>query len=214
MRRDRRRSTLALTVPDVYAMVEKWHTALSPLLPAKAPKSLRRSASRIQRPNRRSPVSRASPLVIGEFRSHETNVSGRVAQLEEHNTDNVEVAGSSPAPSTISVCKIHGEVSHVLADGRYRCRPCRVDAVQRRRIKLKLKAVDYLGGKCQRCGYCKCVSALEFHHKDPNEKDFAIGRCMSWDRIQTELDKCRLYCANCHREVHDEMRKLGFDLSD
>ena len=27
--------------------------------------------------------------------------------------------------------------------------------------------VDYKGGKCERCGYDKNISALEFHHLDP-----------------------------------------------
>lgn len=28
-------------------------------------------------------------------------------------------------------------------------------------------AIAYKGGKCQICGYDKCVGALEFHHLDP-----------------------------------------------
>ena len=28
------------------------------------------------------------------------------------------------------------------------------------------------GGKCERCGYNANLSALEFHHKNPEEKEF------------------------------------------
>ena len=35
----------------------------------------------------------------------------------------------------------------------------------------KQKAVDYLGGCCKICGYNKCLAALDFHHKNPSEKE-------------------------------------------
>jgi hypothetical protein len=72
---------------------------------------------------------------------------------------------------------------------------------------LKVKAVQYLGGQCQLCGYHKNIKALEFHHRDPAQKDFGIGahRGRDFDKIRIELDKCDLLCANCHREVHDEL---------
>ena len=41
--------------------------------------------------------------------------------------------------------------------------------------RKKQRLVNALGGKCCICGYDKCLSALEFHHTDPNEKDFTIG---------------------------------------
>lgn len=66
-------------------------------------------------------------------------------------------------------------------------------------------AIEYLGGKCETCGYDKCVAALEFHHKDPKEKDFAIGvkgYTRGWETVKRELNKCILVCSNCHRELH------------
>lgn len=77
--------------------------------------------------------------------------------------------------------------------------------VSEKRRQIKRDAVAYKGGCCSRCGYAKCVSALQFHHKDPEQKDFAIsGRVMSWVAIQAELDKTILVCANCHLELHHE----------
>lgn len=107
----------------------------------------------------------------------------------------------------LRICKHHGESVFVKRSDRdgYRCKKCAVDAVQRRRYKVKQDAVTYKGGKCENCGYNKCIGALEFHHLDPKEKDFAIsykGHCKSWEKVKEELDKCVMLCANCHREIH------------
>jgi transposase len=74
------------------------------------------------------------------------------------------------------------------------------------RRKLKEKLVEYKGGKCERCGYNKCITALEFHHLDPKEKDFSIGNnnVLSFEKCKKEADKCILVCSNCHREIHYE----------
>lgn len=77
------------------------------------------------------------------------------------------------------------------------------EAVISYRKRAKLRAVEYKGGCCERCGYDRCIEALEFHHLDPNEKDFGISsQTISWSRIETELDKCIMLCSNCHREEH------------
>ena len=73
---------------------------------------------------------------------------------------------------------------------------------------LKLKTVEYKGGCCSICGYDKCADALAFHHCDPKMKEFRIGGSRkSWNNIRREADKCILLCANCHVELHDEIRK-------
>ena len=75
------------------------------------------------------------------------------------------------------------------------------------RIRVKKKLVEYKGGKCEKCGYDKCVDALEFHHKEPKEKDFKIsGKSWSYERLKKESDKCILVCSNCHKEIHSENR--------
>lgn len=75
------------------------------------------------------------------------------------------------------------------------------------RLERKAKLVEMLGGKCQRCGYDKCLAALSFHHRDPTEKKFALsvkGLCHKWDDIVEEAKKCDLLCMNCHAEEHNE----------
>jgi hypothetical protein len=105
------------------------------------------------------------------------------------------------------ICKIHGLSEFALRkDGKPRCKQCNVDAVIKRRKKAKTMAIYYKGGKCQNpeCGYDRYVGALEFHHIN-GTKDFGIsykGHTMSWEKLRKELDKCVLFCSNCHREVH------------
>lgn len=61
-----------------------------------------------------------------------------------------------------------------------------------------------MGEKCQCCGYNKCITALEFHHLNSEEKDFSLSHNtnQSWEKYSMELKKCVLVCANCHREIH------------
>ena len=74
------------------------------------------------------------------------------------------------------------------------------------RKRKKQELVEYKGGCCERCGYNKSTRALQFHHLDPNEKDFTISRkSYSIERLKKEVDKCILVCANCHAEIHSKM---------
>ena len=60
---------------------------------------------------------------------------------------------------------------------------------------------------CTKCGFDNPI-ALDFHHRDPNQKSFELsgssvgGR--SLETIQEELDKCDILCANCHRILHND----------
>lgn len=77
--------------------------------------------------------------------------------------------------------------------------------VKQHRRNKKILAVLYKGGKCASCGYSKSFAALEFHHENPKEKDFTLSKNpnVSWVKMKKEIDKCKLLCANCHREEHD-----------
>ena len=83
--------------------------------------------------------------------------------------------------------------------------------VKRRYRILKLRAVNYKGGKCIKCGYDKNLACLTFHHRDPKEKelDWRALRKRSWDFIITELDKCNLMCCRCHTELHNDNDSIG-----
>lgn len=73
------------------------------------------------------------------------------------------------------------------------------------RLDKKRVLVAMLGGKCCRCGYSKCIAALDFHHKNPASKLFEISHNLSrsLDALRAEAAKCLLLCANCHREEHE-----------
>ena len=87
-------------------------------------------------------------------------------------------------------------------------------AVAKRRRKIKGQAIEYKGGKCTFCGYAKYQGALEFHHIDPNLKEFGLGLdglTRSWEKTRNEIDKCILICSNCHRELHAGLINLNLN---
>jgi NAD-dependent dihydropyrimidine dehydrogenase PreA subunit len=82
------------------------------------------------------------------------------------------------------------------------------------RRRLKTRLVEGFGGKCGVCEYNRTQNALEFHHLDPNEKDFTLSKArnLKWEVFVEEAKKCVLLCANCHREVHDDLLVLPHDI--
>ena len=85
------------------------------------------------------------------------------------------------------------------------CVDCTNKQTTERNRKAKILAVEYKGCRCEKCGYNKCIAALDFHHIDPTIKKFEIGgkKFIKLNKkITDELDKCSLLCANCHRESH------------
>ena len=85
------------------------------------------------------------------------------------------------------------------------CKECHNrNTIERGRRNKKIY-IDYLGGKCKQCGYKKSIVALEFHHRDPIQKDpkFTSMRYWGLEKAKKELDKCDLLCSNCHREEHE-----------
>lgn len=85
------------------------------------------------------------------------------------------------------------------------CKTCHNEHSTIRARIFKINCLDYKGNKCEVCGYDKCTGALDFHHLDESKKEFAINRRSKStldDDIRSELDKCQVLCANCHREVH------------
>lgn len=101
----------------------------------------------------------------------------------------------------------------IVGTGRPRLVPtegiCPACSVTKIRQRTKERAVALLGGRCAVCGYSRCAASLQFHHRDPKVKDFRISEySRSWQRIEPELRKCILLCANCHAEYHAGMLDL------
>lgn len=81
---------------------------------------------------------------------------------------------------------------------------------QNRREIIRKNLWNYLlNHPCVDCGENDPI-VLEFDHIDPSQKTYSIGnmcRDMGWGKIELEISKCLVRCANCHR------RKTAKDFS-
>ena len=82
----------------------------------------------------------------------------------------------------------------------------RADGTLKQTTRLK-KQQTILEAKDVPCAICherfpSCC--MDFHHRNPEEKKFAISDFQKYgiQYLQDEIDKCVLLCANCHRKVH------------
>jgi hypothetical protein len=74
---------------------------------------------------------------------------------------------------------------------------------------------------CQVCGYCRCPQVLDFHHKDPSQKKYAVSQMpgRSIESIRDEICKCVVLCSNCHDETHakliciDDIQTIGMSVA-
>lgn len=120
----------------------------------------------------------------------------------------------------IKICEICDEKFDSNSKSRIYCYKCsgdstRLDKETRKHQKtilrqsMKKQAIKLLGGKCSICGYDRCIDALEFHHENPQKKEFKLssGNTISWKEYKSEALKCKLLCSNCHKEIHS---KLGY----
>lgn len=92
-------------------------------------------------------------------------------------------------------------------NGSSQCKNCFNKYCSERWIQKKIDAIIYKGGSCVDCNISypeKPYVIFDFHHLDPNEKEFDWSkmRLRSFNKIVKELDKCVLLCSNCHRIRH------------
>jgi 5-methylcytosine-specific restriction endonuclease McrA len=78
----------------------------------------------------------------------------------------------------------------------------------KRRSRLRAWANEQKGSTgCRECGITD-PAVLDFHHRDPSEKTMAIGEMIthgySVDKLETEIAKCDVLCANCHSKEHHD----------
>jgi len=111
------------------------------------------------------------------------------------------------------------------------CKPCRRNKnknnyyankeswneTTRRNKKLQRERINELKNllSCLKCGENR-NHLLDFHHVDPNQKDFQIsqGERYGWKRIKEEIDKCIVLCSNCHRDFHYQEKQTGMNIED
>lgn len=69
----------------------------------------------------------------------------------------------------------------------------------------KLAAIQKMGGCCADCKRVYPPFVYDFHHIDPTDKEHTPSYLLAQkdqDKIDAELAKCVLLCANCHRFRH------------
>ena len=71
------------------------------------------------------------------------------------------------------------------------------------RLRHRIRIYEYLlAHPCIDCGESDPL-VLEFDHRDPNQKLFSVSeganQTWRWERIEAEIAKCDVRCANCHR---------------
>lgn len=115
-------------------------------------------------------------------------------------------------------CSLCGKPHNPCRD-KYRAK-CWACYVAIRRLRIRIAAFHYKGGKCERCNRSDGpLGAYDFHHVG-SDKEFTFARAHSYSRakIRRELDKCVLLCAFCHRvehavsrpEIHAEAVRAGY----
>lgn len=94
------------------------------------------------------------------------------------------------------------------------CKDC-ANSIERARYQKKKAYVNEQKQVCAKCGETRTY-VLDFHHKDKNEKDFTIGTFKkgNLELVQSEIDKCVVLCANCHREFHFLEKEKGISLDE
>ena len=112
-----------------------------------------------------------------------------------------------------SKCQRDLPVSHFHKNGfdsqgrqKYRgyCKDC-ANNLEKARYQKKKNFIDSRKQRCQKCGDSRAY-VLDFHHIDPCQKDDSVARLTSnttkFERLEEEINKCVVLCANCHREFH------------
>jgi hypothetical protein len=91
------------------------------------------------------------------------------------------------------------------------------DAARYKRYRTRwntLLFAEWTDGKCGICGESFHPAAMEFHHLDPEQKDFELGSFTSkhtpdtlenQNKVKAEIEKCLLVCSNCHRVLHSNL---------
>jgi hypothetical protein len=76
-------------------------------------------------------------------------------------------------------------------------------------LRAKINEIKLTFG-CVDCGYKENAFALQFDHRPGVGKESDISRMLSvnrkWSRIEAEIAKCDVRCANCHAII-TELRR-------
>jgi len=128
-------------------------------------------------------------------------VSGRSVKAISHKISRLGLVREKLPPNRVKVNQHRNKYDRdYYSENKLRIQENRKKRVRKRKGWL----VSLLGGKCVKCGYSNCISALDFHHE--NDKEEMLSRLIkdsSKQKVLKEAKKCILLCANCHRELHN-----------
>jgi hypothetical protein len=76
-------------------------------------------------------------------------------------------------------------------------------AQKRHRVRIRARVLEFLSQTaCVDCGEDDPI-VLEFDHVDPRAKSKGVAKFLSghysWESVLSEIKKCEVRCANCHR---------------
>lgn len=76
-------------------------------------------------------------------------------------------------------------------------------SARRKKLRIRVREIK-AAAKCGRCGFDNPL-ALHFHH-DGDDKEITICKAIRdgwpWHKIEKEIKKCTVLCANCHTIEH------------
>lgn len=87
------------------------------------------------------------------------------------------------------------------------CKKCMQKSNKKCRSNKKIHFIKKIGGEYTNCKIKLTENnwpIFDFHHIDPSQKEVSWSTLRNWsnDKIEKELNKCTLLCANCHRLLH------------
>jgi hypothetical protein len=80
------------------------------------------------------------------------------------------------------------------------------DSSDRIKIKRQMLTDIKLKNGCSICGYNRCAAALHFHHTGDDKEILLSHPHASIETLLAEVEKCMVVCANCHAELHANMK--------
>lgn len=120
---------------------------------------------------------------------------------------------TDPGKKLCSRCKLQHDVSKFYKKSKDKlqpyCKTCHNKIFLQRWIDRKIWAIQYKGNHCVDCNISHPkypYQVFDFHHIDPKHKDmdWSMIRLATKSKMISELDKCVLLCANCHRIRHSK----------
>ena len=130
-------------------------------------------------------------------------IDGKVCKVCKELKPLTEYHANKTCPQkVVGTCKICTgiRVRKWYADNRDR----RQQLANERNQNRKKEWISKMGGRCFDCKGVFSPCVYDFHHI--KGKDVNPSRALTWasDKIESELSKCVLLCANCHRLRHFE----------